>query len=68
MKFGEMIGYYPGNIWLDVGGDLVKGKVKVMHREPDGCGRRRAAQHLLWQKREKENNKDGKNLNRVVLQ
>jgi len=33
MKFGGMIGYYPGTIWLDVGIDWVKGqghgKVKI---------------------------------------
>jgi len=33
MKFCGMIGYYPGNIWLDVGIDRVKGqgheKVKI---------------------------------------
>jgi len=26
MKFGGMIGYYPGTIWLDVGIDRVKGQ------------------------------------------
>jgi len=26
MKFGGMIGYYPGTIWLDVGIDWVKGQ------------------------------------------
>jgi len=26
MKFGRMIGYYPGTIWLDVGIDRVKGQ------------------------------------------
>jgi len=33
MKFGGMIGYYPGTIWLDFGIDRVKGqghgKVKI---------------------------------------
>jgi len=27
MKFGGMIGYYPGTIWLDFGIDRVKAKV-----------------------------------------
>jgi len=26
MKFGEMIGYYPGTIWFDFGTDRVKGQ------------------------------------------
>jgi len=26
MKFGGMIGYYPGTIWLDFGIDRVKGQ------------------------------------------
>jgi len=26
MKFGGMIGYYPGTIWLDFGIDQVKGQ------------------------------------------
>jgi len=26
MKFGGMIGYYPGSIWLDFGIDRVKGQ------------------------------------------
>jgi len=26
MKFGAMIGYYPGTIWLDFGIDRVKGQ------------------------------------------
>jgi len=26
MKFSEMIGYYPGTIWLDFGIDRVKGQ------------------------------------------
>jgi len=26
MKFVEMIGYYPGTIWLDFGNDRVKGQ------------------------------------------
>jgi len=26
MKFGGMIGYYPGTIWVDFGIDLVKGQ------------------------------------------
>jgi len=36
MKFGGMIGYYPGTIWLDFGIDQVKGqgqgheKVKIL--------------------------------------
>ena len=36
MKFSGMIGYYPGNIWLDFGSDRVKGqgqgheKVKIL--------------------------------------
>jgi len=29
MKFGEMIGYYPGTIWLDFGINRVKGHGKV---------------------------------------
>jgi len=33
MKFGGLIGYYPGTIWLDFGIDQVKGqgheKVKI---------------------------------------
>jgi len=34
MKFGGMIGYYPGTIWLDVGIYRIKGqgheKVKIL--------------------------------------
>jgi len=26
MEFGELIGYYPGNIWFDFGIDRVKGQ------------------------------------------
>jgi len=29
MKFGGMIGYYPGTIWLDFGIDRVNGHEKV---------------------------------------
>jgi len=41
MKFGGMIGYYPGTIWLDFGIDRVKGQGH--EKVPKKCLRRRYA-------------------------
>jgi len=46
MKFGGMIGYYPGTIWLDCGIARVKGQGQGNEKVPKKWLRRRYA--LYW--------------------